>query len=66
MSNVCGNHSNCGFFKKYATSEKAVDLGVLKLYCQGPRQEACERMVYRKTFSSVPPDEMFPNGALVA
>lgn len=66
MSEVCGNHPDCGFFNKYGESEQANDLGAVKLYCQGPRHGACERMVYRKTFSATPPDEMFPNGALVA
>ncbi|GAA0532168.1 hypothetical protein FHS83_002765 [Rhizomicrobium palustre] len=66
MSEVCGNHPDCGFFSKYAQDEKAQELGNVKLYCQGPRQGACERAVYRKTFLANPPDEMMPNGALVA
>lgn len=66
MSEVCVNHPDCGFFKNYSNDEKTADLGNVKVYCRGPRQGACEREVYRKTHSVLPPDEMMPNGALVA
>ena len=66
MSEVCVNHPNCGFLKKYSNNEKIVDLGAVKLYCRGDRKGACERVVYRATHQVSPPDEMMPNGALVA
>jgi len=66
MSDVCVNHPDCGFLKKYAANEKIVDLAAVKLYCRGPRKGACERVVYRKTHNVAPPDDLMPNGALVA
>lgn len=66
MSEMCGNHPDCGFFNKYSDDKKALDLGAVKLYCRGPRRGACEREVYRKTHAVTPPDELMPNGALVA
>jgi hypothetical protein len=66
MSDVCGNHPFCGFFKKYSDCEKAAETGSVKIYCRGPRQGACEREVYRKAHNVMPPDEMMPHGAMIA
>jgi hypothetical protein len=66
MSDVCVNHPDCGFLKKYSDNDKVVELGAVKTYCRGARKGACEREVYRKTHNVTPPDELMPNGALVA
>lgn len=58
----CELIAKCGFFKKYGTSFEAACKGLIKQYCQGPRQSQCKRKEYRMQHGSPPPDDMLPAG----
>lgn len=66
MASECPNLPMCGFFKKYCNSNKAACMGFVALYCRGEKQEACERKRYRREHNAPPPDEMMPNGTMLA
>ena len=54
----------CVFFKKFGKSHEAACKGLVKQYCQGPKQNQCKRKEYRKTHGTPPPENMLPGGAM--
>lgn len=61
----CELLEKCGFFKKYRDKDKNITNGFMRLYCQGPKKEECERKKYRKKYGKAPDDDMMPDGNMM-
>lgn len=58
----CSNLSTCGFIKKYGET-KALELkGYLRKYCNGEKQDKCERKRFKKNYGITPSENMTPIG----
>ena len=62
----CANLEKCGFFNKYNQSKQLACRGFTKLYCQGDKQGECLRKLYFQEHNCPPPDDMMPNGVMIA
>ena len=66
MDAKCELLEKCGFFKKYQSTKDLACRGFLNMYCQGPKMDVCRRKEYRKEHGAPPPDDMMPNGMMIA
>lgn len=62
----CPNLPNCGFIKKFNGSKNLACQGFITMFCRGTRQDQCERKLYRQKNGCPPPDDMMPNGKIMA
>ncbi len=62
---TCPNLEKCGFVKKYGETKKLAIKGFISMYCQGDKQNICERKKYKQLHNSPPSDEMMPNGNFI-
>ncbi len=58
----CELLNDCGFFRKYQQTLDLACRGFIKVYCQGPKMDDCERKRYRAANGGPPHDDMMPNG----
>jgi hypothetical protein len=61
----CELLANCGFFKKYAERYNLSCKGFIKLYCQGPRRNECQRKQCGQEHGEPLSDDMMPNGQIL-
>lgn len=66
METRCELLDTCGFFRKYGETKDLACRGFAHTYCTGPKMNECKRKEYRKVHGTPPPDDMMPNGALLA
>jgi hypothetical protein len=62
----CPNLPTCGFMKKYCDSKNLACKGFVALYCRGEQQDTCKRKAYKAAHGAPPPDDMMPNGQVLA
>jgi hypothetical protein len=62
----CELLDQCGFFKKHSSSKELVCKGFINKYCKGDMMDQCERKKYRSQKGTAPPDDMMPNGRMLA
>jgi hypothetical protein len=58
----CANLGKCGFFKN--RENDLASKGFIRMYCRGELQNECKRKEYKEKTGKIPPDEMYPNGAM--
>ena len=66
MDTNCELLEKCGFFRKYRETKDLACRGFLHMYCQGPKMIECKRKEYRRQHGAAPPDDMMPNGMMIA
>ena len=62
----CELLSSCGFFQKHFETKELACAGFIRQYCQGAKMDQCARKKYREEHSVPPPDDMLPNGTMMA
>lgn len=62
----CENIAKCGFFAKYSGSKELACKGFMVTFCKGAKKGECKRRAYRAAHGVAPPDDMMPNGMMVA
>jgi hypothetical protein len=65
MNQECELLANCGFFKKYQSTNDIACKGLIRQYCKGPLMDRCKRKEYRTKHNAAPPDEMMPSGRML-
>lgn len=65
MAEQCEFLEKCGLFKKYQETKELACRGFISKYCQGPKQNECERKKYRQEQGTPPSDDMMPNGKII-
>ena len=66
MTKECELLKDCGFFRKYQATKDLACKGFIAMYCKGPKMNECKRKEYREKYGTPPPDDMMPNGKMVA
>ena len=66
MDAKCELLEKCGFFKKYKETKDLACRGFIRMYCTGEHMNNCKRKEYRMKHGAAPPDDMMPNGVLIA
>ena len=61
----CPMLAKCGFVKKYSGTKDVLIKGILNAYCKGPKQNECQRKVYRQKHGKPPSDDMLPTGKFI-
>jgi len=61
----CPMLAKCGFVKKYSGTKDVLIKGILNAYCNGPKQNECQRKVYRQKHGKPPSDDMLPTGKFI-
>jgi hypothetical protein len=62
----CPNLPSCGFMKAFGTSKSLVCQGFVVMFCRGERQQQCQRKAYKAAHGAPPPDNMMPDGHMLA
>lgn len=60
----CELLEHCGFFRKHGASHHAACRLLLRVYCQGGRQEECRRKALLRQMGHPPEDDVLPTGEL--
>lgn len=66
MAKECELLAACDFFKKYQRTKDLACKGFISQYCKGPKMDECKRKKYRVEHGQPPPDDMMPNGLMIA
>lgn len=64
MAQECGLFQECNFLKKIRGKEKFLYEDIVKLYCQGPGLDTCERKNFYEKYGEQPLDNLLPNGKI--
>lgn len=59
----CPNLQDCGFIKKYQSTDNLKVQETMALYCRGARQDACKRKLFKAKTGQKPADDMTPDGS---
>ncbi|MRR08519.1 hypothetical protein EG831_00165 [bacterium] len=61
----CEKLAKCGFIRKYKDSKSMACRGFIHQYCNGPKQDQCQRKEYSSVNGRPPSDDMLPSGKMV-
>lgn len=54
---------DCGFIKKYQSTDNLKVQETIALYCRGSQQDACKRKQFKAKTGQKPDDDMTPDGS---
>jgi hypothetical protein len=66
MDKPCDNLEQCGFFKKYRTTQETIRERWIEYFCESEeKSEKCCRKQIRKATGKPPVDNMTPTGTIL-